>query len=208
VHLEVLPLALTMMAGPQIISAVVLVTSRRPVTASLAFLCGVLAAILLGLTITRWLAGLLGRQVDLDGAGRSTAGKVIQLALVAVLLLLALKSYLGREHAEPPRWLAGLVEAEPRKALALGFLLVLLMPTDVTAMLSVGLSLERSGDDIADAWAFILVTMLIAAAPLLAYLLFRRRAETAMPKVRDWMNAHSWLINVIVCLLFAVLVLT
>jgi len=28
-----------------------------------------------------------------------------------------------------------------------------------------------------------------------------------MPNVRDWMNSHSWLINIIVCAIFVVLIL-
>jgi hypothetical protein len=28
-----------------------------------------------------------------------------------------------------------------------------------------------------------------------------------MPKVRDWMNTHSWLVNIIVCGIFIALVL-
>jgi len=38
------------------------------------------------------------------------------------------------------------------------------------------------------------------------YLLFHRRAVTAMPKLRDWMNANSWLVNIIVCAIFIVLI--
>lgn len=49
--------------------------------------------------------------------------------------------------------------------------------------------------------------MFIAALPLLAYLLFRRRAEEAMPKVRDWMNDNSWLVNIIVLGIFVYLIL-
>jgi hypothetical protein len=55
---------------------------------------------------------------------------------------------------------------------------------------------------------FIAATVLIAALPLLTYLLFRRRAELAMPKVRDWMNAKSWLVNIIVCGIFVTLILS
>jgi hypothetical protein len=51
------------------------------------------------------------------------------------------------------------------------------------------------------------LTVLIAALPILAYLLFRRRAEAAMPKVRDWMNANSWLVNIIVFGIFIILIL-
>jgi hypothetical protein len=29
-----------------------------------------------------------------------------------------------------------------------------------------------------------------------------------MPKVRDWMNTHSWLVNIIVYVIFIVLILS
>ena len=54
---------------------------------------------------------------------------------------------------------------------------------------------------------FIVATILIAALPVLSYLLFHRRAERAMPKVRDWMNTHSWLVNIIVYVVFILLIL-
>jgi hypothetical protein len=41
----------------------------------------------------------------------------------------------------------------------------------------------------------------------LFYLLFHRRAQRAMPKVRDWMNANSWLVNIIVYVIFILLIL-
>ena len=51
--LQVLPLAITMMAGPQIMSAIVFVTTGRPIRVSLAFLSGVLIATLAGVGIAR-----------------------------------------------------------------------------------------------------------------------------------------------------------
>ncbi len=48
---------------------------------------------------------------------------------------------------------------------------------------------------------------LIAALPLPGYLIFHRRAVHAMPKLRDWMNTNSWLVNIIVCVIFIVLIL-
>jgi hypothetical protein len=38
-------------------------------------------------------------------------------------------------------------------------------------------------------------------------LLFRRRAQQVMPKVRDWMNKNSWLVNIIVYVVFILLIL-
>jgi hypothetical protein len=31
--------------------------------------------------------------------------------------------------------------------------------------------------------------------------------KTAMPKAREWMNTHSWLVNIIVCGIFIVLII-
>jgi hypothetical protein len=87
-------------------------------------------------------------------------------------------------------------------------LVILLMPSDIIIMLTVGLNLEDSGSAFVDALPFIGATMLVAAAPLLGYILFHRRAQRAMPKLRDWMNANAWLVNVIVCGVFIVLILS
>jgi len=40
-NLAILPLALTMLAGPQIMSAIIFVTSPKPVRNSMAFIIGV-----------------------------------------------------------------------------------------------------------------------------------------------------------------------
>ncbi len=65
------------------------------------------------------------------------------------------------------------------------------MPSDIIVMLTVGVNLEHNDSSVAAALPFIVATVLVAALPLLAVLLFHRRAESAMPKVRDWMNPHS-----------------
>jgi hypothetical protein len=33
------------------------------------------------------------------------------------------------------------------------------------------------------------------------------RAVLDIPRVREWMNSHSWLVNIIVCVIFVVLIL-
>jgi hypothetical protein len=207
--IHVLPLAITMMAGPQIISAIIFVTAGRPIRLSLAFLAGVLAATVAGVAVMRGVAELLGSAVPMGGSQhKGGAGRTIELILVLLLLLLALKNYLGRATAEPPRWLTTLLTATPLRALATGLLVILAMPSDLIVLLTVGLDLKRSNAGLVDAVPFVAATLLLAALPLLAYLVFRRRAEHAMPKVRDWLNSHSWLVNVIACVVFIVLILS
>jgi hypothetical protein len=118
------------------------------------------------------------------------------------------KSYLGRETAEPPEWLGKVQEAGPLTAFGIGLLLITLFPSDFMITATTGIHLESEGEDFTAALPFIGLTTLIAAAPLLVYLLFRRWAETAMPKARDWMNTHSWLVNILVYALFIVLILS
>ncbi|MGH2715323.1 MAG: GAP family protein [Thermoleophilaceae bacterium] len=206
-NLEVLPLAITMMAGPAIMAAIVFVTHRQAVRVSLVFLLGVAIGTAVGVAIATGLAALLGNSVELgDSSDTGSAGKIIQIALVALLVVAAVKNYVGRETVEPPKWLGSLMEADTKKALAAGLLVILLGPSDIVVMLTVGTNLEHSGSSLSDAVPFVAATVLVAALPLIGFLIFQRRARMAMPKVRDWMNANSWLVNIIVCGIFILLI--
>jgi hypothetical protein len=72
---------------------------------------------------------------------------------------------------------------------------------------TVGINLAQQNASLLGAVPFVAATIFIAALPVLSYLLFRRRAQQVMPKVRDWMNTHSWLVNIIVYVVFIVLIL-
>ncbi|MEU8251395.1 GAP family protein [Nonomuraea sp. NPDC048916] len=208
-NLQLLPLAVTMMAGPQIMSAIILVMHRRAVRVSLAFLAGVAIAVIVGVALARLLAHLLSSAVSLGAPTDSgSVGSIIQFVLVGLLVAVAIKNYRGRATSEPPAWLGRLLDAGPGRAFTTGLLLVLLMPTDIMAMLTVGVNLEQNDSPPAAAIPFLLATLLLAALPLLGYLVFRRRAVAVMPKVRDWMDSHGWLMNIFVCLLFIVLIVT
>jgi threonine/homoserine/homoserine lactone efflux protein len=152
---------------------------------------------------------VLGNALDLDLGDPSDAGSsgaVVQYVLIALLVLAAVKNYVGRETVEPPKWLGRLQQAGPRQAFTTGLLVILLMPSDVIILLTVGTNLAQSDASFSEALPFIGATVLVAALPLLAYVLFHRRAVTAMPKVRDWMNANAWAVNIIVCVIFIVLI--
>lgn len=207
--LQVLPLAITMMAGPQILSAILFVTSERAVRVSSAFVLGVAAGTTLGVAITTTLGGLFGDEVSIgstDDAG--SVHSIIEMALVVLLALYAFRTYRHRATAEPPKLLGKLVGATPRMALRTGFLLVTLFPSDVIVLLTVGLHLGTGETPMIEALPFVGLTTLIAALPLVGYLLFRRRARVAMPKVRDWMNDHSWVITVACCAIFIFLIVS
>jgi len=207
-NLQILPLAITMMVGPQIMSAIILVTTPRAVRVSLAFLTGVAVATIIGVAIARVIFALLGNAVSLgDPSSKGSLGTVIQIALIALLLAAAVKTFVKRETAEPPKWLGSLMTADPKRALKTGFLVIILMPSDIAVMLTVGANLEQNNASFGAALPFIGLTVLIAALPLLIFLVFHRRAEELMPGLRDWINANSWVVNIAACLVFVALLL-
>jgi hypothetical protein len=206
--LAVIPLAITMNAGPQIMSAIIFVTATKPLKLSAYFITGVVIAVTAGVTITYTLASVLGNSVSLgDSSDSGSLGNIIQYVLVGLLVFLSIRSYLGRETSEPPRWLGALQNAKPRMAFTTGLLLLSVFPSDFVILVTVGVNLAQSGSNLLAAVPFVAATIFIAALPVLSYLLFRHRAKRAMPKVRDWMNTNSWLVNIIVYVIFIVLIL-
>jgi threonine/homoserine/homoserine lactone efflux protein len=207
-NLQILPLAITMMAGPQIMAAIIFVTAPKAVRVSLPFLAGVAIATTVGVIITTTIASLLGNSISLgDSSDSASTGHIIQYVLVGLLVALAIKNYVGRETSEPPGWLGTLQSADARRAFITGLLIILLMPSDIIVMLTVGVNLVQNTAGLIAALPFIAATVLVAALPLLFFLVFHRRAERLMPKVRDWMNTHSWVVNIIVCGVFIALIL-
>src|SRR5919106_2753215 len=208
-NLAVLPLAITMNAGPQIMSAIIFVTAQMPLKVSSYFLAGVVIAVTVGVTITYVLATTLGNSISLgDPSNNGSLGHIIQYVLVGLLVFLSIKNYVGRETIEPPRWLGALQNATPRTAFTTGLLLLSVFPSDLVILVTVGVNLAQNNASLLGAVPFIVATILIAALPVLSYLLFRRGAQRVMPKVREWMNTNSWLVNIIVYVVFILLILS
>jgi len=132
---------------------------------------------------------------------------LIQYLFGGLLVTLAVTNYLRRETVEPPRWLGTLLSADWKRALMTGLLVIWLMPGDIIVMLTIATNLEHNDAGLVAALPVIVSTVLVAALPLLLYLLFHRRAQRLVPKVRDWMNTHSWLLNIITCGVFIALIL-
>ena len=189
-------------------SAIIFVTAAKPLKLSAYFLAGVVIAVTVGLTITYTLATLLGNGISLgDPSNSGSLGNIIQYLLVGLLVFLSIKNYVGRETIEPPRWLGTLQNAGPRTAFTTGLLLLSVFPSDFVILVTAGVNLVQNNASLLAAVPFIAATVFIAALPVLSYLLFHRRAQQVMPKVRDWMNTHSWLVNIIVYVVFIVLIL-
>ena len=133
-----------------------------------------------------------------SGSGPSTADYVV----AGLLALLAVHTFLGRGEAKVPKWMSALQEAKPRRAFELGFLLILLMPTDIIAVISTVHWLHNSHDNLLHAWPLVAATFVLMALPITGYLLLGRRAREAMPGIRDWLTGNAWLVNLVVIVYF------
>jgi threonine/homoserine/homoserine lactone efflux protein len=204
--LTVLPLAFVMIAGPQIIAAILLATGHDARRNSLAFLTGAALAVTAGTTAAYWATSLLERAASPGGQG--TVKTVIDWLVIVLFLYLMVRTYRRRKTADEPRWMEKLHSADAGVSFRLGLLLFLVMPTDIITMLTVGASLTRHGQPWSQSLPFVLVTLLLVGLPLIDLLLLGRRADKLLPRVRDWMTANSWVISEAVIGLFLALTIS
>lgn len=199
-QVAILPMAVAMVAGPQIITAVFLATSRQPRLNSLAYIGGVAIAVLAGLAISFVTARLFNEAAEATGA--STADDWLTWVIVALLGALSIRTFLGRKSATTPKWMASLQDAEPKAAFKLGLVLFLLMPSDIAVLLAVGAYLAQNKLGYVDGVPFVALTVLLVALPFLGYLVLGQRGEVVIPRMRDWMNRYSWAISIGVYIFF------
>jgi len=198
--LTVLPLAFVMIAGPQILTAIFLATSEKWEKNSAAFLAGVLLAVTLFVTAAYVVVRLLS-----DAAGSShasTTHRWIDGGLLLLLAFAAWHTFHTRKTSKPPKWMGKLEDATPKMSFRLGFLLLGLFPTDIATNIVVGAHLARDGDPWWYCLPFVLLVLLFEALPVLFVLLLGKRAAAILPKVRDWMNANSWIVSEVVLVFF------
>jgi hypothetical protein len=198
-QLQILPLALIMVMGPQILTAIFLVTSHEPVKNSGAMLTGVVVAASLSILIWFGLYEVLGIN---PGSSSDSSPSTADWVVAGLLAVAGIHTFLGRKNASVPKWMTALQEAEPRRAFTLAFLLILLMPTDIVAVISTVHWLHVNNDNVIHGWPLVGATTLLMALPILGYLLLGRRAREAMPGIRDWLTTNAWLVNLVVIVYF------
>lgn len=204
--LAVLPMAFVMVAGPQIVTAIVLATGVRARRDSVYFLLGAAAATTIGVTAAYRLTGLL-KKGDSPFSADPGLERSVDFAIVAILLLLAWKVFRDRKNVRAPRWMTKLETATPLDALKIGILLFLLLPGDLLSMATVGAYLAHHDAAWWGTLVFVALTVLLAGIPLLLLLVLGRRAQTLLPKTRDWMTANSWIVSEIVIAFFLLMTL-
>jgi threonine/homoserine/homoserine lactone efflux protein len=198
--LKVLPMAFVMIAGPQIISAVFLATTENWRRNCAAYVLGAACSI----SIVVIAAYYLIEGASNEGASNDT----LYYLVLGVLVFLAIHTYRTRKTAEPPKWMGRLQEASPSFSLKLGLLLLGVFPTDILTSVAVGTFLSAGGDPVWHYLPFLGLVLLFLATPALIVLAMGERGQELLPKVRDWMNTNSWVVNEIVIGIFIALTIS
>jgi hypothetical protein len=194
---KLLPMAIVMIAGPQLLSAIFLATTENWRRNSFAYVAGAAVSIT-GIATIAYFAG--GQASDAGASNDS-----LYIAVLVLLVAAAVHTFLTRKTAKPPKWMGKLQTADPKLSFKLGFLLLGVFPTDILTSFAVGSYLAGSDDPWWHLLPFVLLTLLFLALPGLLVLALGRRAQTFLPKVRDWMNDNSWIVSEAVIGLFIVL---
>ena len=200
--LQVLPLAVVMVAGPQIISSFMLSTSSGARRNLVAYVGG---AILGSVAVTS-VVYLVTEATGTESAERSSSGSTtVEWVLVVVLALAAVKVFRGRHDTSVPKWMSGLLEATPRFCFLLGLALLSIFPSDLMINFTVGSFLSSHGSPLWHAVGFWGLTLLLIGIPLWGMLLLGSRAQEVLPKLRTWIEGNAWIVSLAVIGLFMAL---
>jgi hypothetical protein len=206
-NIQVIPLAIIMMLGPQILSAMFILTGKNHIKASLAYILSIFLAASFGTLALMAVIDIFNIGAPTDSEP-STLVNVIKYAVVALLTFGIYKNYRDRNKKITPKWMKVIMAGKPKDNFKLGFFLVYVAPTDLTVMFSVAFYLKIHENNFLDALPFLLTTAFIAALPLLISLIFRKRAEVFLPKANKWLLENSWMVQVFVLALFIYMILS
>jgi hypothetical protein len=203
-NLHFLPLALTVMLGPQILVPMLLITRKDPVKSSLVYIISLCTTIVL-LTFIYYYIISATHLHDMSMHGKP----IFKYLLVGILLFLIIRTIINRKKlTNPPKWMDDITNASLKKIALIGFLLIALMPGDVAVTFTVASFLDRDHVAFMDVFPFFALISLIASSPLLVYLSFGKKGNQIMTTLNNWLNTHGYLINILTLSVFIYLILS
>ncbi|QTD38570.1 GAP family protein [Polaribacter batillariae] len=201
--IAILPLALTVMLGPQILVGMLLITRKDPVKSSLVYVLAIIATLI----STTYLYYLLANITDLHKA--SIGNKpLVKYFLIVVFIFLIIRSIVNRNKiTEPPKWMQGISTASLGKIFVIGFCLIAFMPTDIAIAFSVANLLNSESNSFLEAMPFFGAVLFISILPLAIYFSLGSNGSKYLEKINIWLNTHGYIINVIVLTFFILLLI-
>lgn len=206
---SILPLALGVAISPvPIIAVILLLLSPRARSASVGFLLGWVAGIVVAVIVFTLLAAILPEP---SGGSKPVKG-AIQIVLGALLLLLAVVQWRRRPRAgeEPrlPKWMQAIDRVAFPTALGLGLLLSALNPKNLLMIAGAGVSIGAAHLSVGAIVVVMAIFTLIASStvlvPVVGYLAAADRLRKPLDALRVWLGRENTVIMAILLLVIGV----
>jgi len=207
---EVLPFAVIVMVSPiNIVAAILLLFSERPLLNASCYLGGFvagLAAVVGGLTAV---AGA----VHLDpGSNQSRGASALLLALGAGLIVVAVRKFRGRPGPEDPSslpgWMDGIAGFGSGRSLAVGAGVGAGNPKNIVVALGTAVAVSSAGLPVGQQVTVLAIYLVLAslgvAAPILAMLVLGDRAGTVLDGWKTWLTRNNTAMMAVIYLFFGV----
>ena len=210
VILQMLPLALGSIAPVMIGVVILFLSTTKGLAKSIVFVMGKFLAYLLWGFV---LLALAGRIASTSPHSTAIAAAVLYVVLGVVLLIFAVKTFLGEDDpdAPPPKIMVMLDKMGAGKLFVAGFLLSIGQVRFI-GLLVIGAALISSAalspiQKIISVLVLDLIMIWTLLIPIIVFLVMGERRDAAMKAMREWLNRHQRMINVVVLGLFGLAIL-
>lgn len=209
VFTELIPLAIVIAASPlSIIPAVLVLHSRRPREAGLAFLLGWLAGLTaltsVFLGISKVLGGLEGKP--------PTWASLLRVVIGAALLVFGIVRWINRnKNPHKPKWMTTISETTPTRAGITAVALTVVNPKVLFICAAAGLAIGTAGLAAPSRWLALAIFVAAAAStvivPTLAYAALGSKLDPPLNRVKVWMETHNAALVAVILVVIGLLVL-
>lgn len=210
---EILPLAVGIAISPiPIIAVILMLLSPRAKGASVGFMIGWVAGIVVAIVVFTLLSSVIPQR----SSGGLSAGGVIKIIFGVLLLFLAFRQWRGRpakgEQATMPKWMSAIDSMTAAKALGLGFLLAAVNPKNLLMAASAGLIVGGSGLGFGRGLTLVIIIFVLLAActvviPVIGYLIASARLAGPLDRLRGWLVENNSTIMAVLLLVIGVAVI-
>ncbi|HVB94078.1 MAG TPA: GAP family protein [Acidimicrobiales bacterium] len=210
---ETLPLALVVTISPlNIIPAILLLFTSRPLANALCFLGGFIVgvAVVLGLFVS--ITGAVNLSAD-SGHSGWTGG--LKLVLGIYLVVAAVRKFRGRPRAAEvgsmPKWMSGIAGYTPGRALGAGAVLGALNPKNLVVGLATAAAISAGGLSVRQQFAvsaiYIFVAVLGVATPILVMVFLGDGAPEVLDGWNVWLRQNNASVMSVLFVVFGVVLI-
>ncbi|MEJ9077479.1 GAP family protein [Gordonia malaquae] len=202
---EIVLLAVGVAVSPlPIIAVVLMLLSRRPRSASLAFAVGCTALIASATTLFT----VIGDAAD-SGSSRPTFMYWVDAAAGLALLVVGVRTWRTRNKtSEPPSWLASVDDMSMLKALGTGLAITIANPKNLVLFAAAGAAIGAADfDGLQTTTAVMIYTVLAGSSvlvPTIAFLIAPAVMAPRLVTAKAWLEAHSTTMVAILVLVIGV----